>query len=165
MANDSIYGSNAGGERGGIQVGIVPLEDQTVNPTADKNINSSCENFIYDECISNEEYVDMIKNYIFPTIFEWCLIVLYLIVFILGLIGNFLVVFVVVRNKHMRTITNLFIVNLSVADFLVLLICLPATVLTDVTETWFMGRAMCKLVHYLQVSIFYSPQEVEDYLN
>ncbi|ELU16138.1 hypothetical protein CAPTEDRAFT_182424 [Capitella teleta] len=144
MTNASSYGRpGSDNNQGSVKVALVSLGDNTTSSTA-------CENFIYDECYSNEEYVDLIKEYIFPTTFEWCLIVLYLIVFTLGLVGNFLVVFVVVRNKHMRTITNLFIVNLSVADFLVLLICLPASVLTDVTETWFMGRVMCKLVHYLQ---------------
>jgi len=52
----------------------------------------------------------------------------------------------------MRTVTNYFIVNLAVADFLVILICLPPTVLWDVTETWFMGTLACKIVLYFQVS-------------
>lgn len=55
----------------------------------------------------------------------------------------------------MRTVTNYFIVNLAVADFLVILICLPPTVLWDVTDTWFMGTLACKIVLYLQVSIVY----------
>lgn len=57
------------------------------------------------------------------------------------------------RNRTMRTVTNYFIVNLAVADFLVILICLPPTVLWDVTETWFMGTLACKLVLYFQVSV------------
>lgn len=56
----------------------------------------------------------------------------------------------------MRTVTNYFIVNLAVADFLVILICLPPTVLWDVTDTWFMGTLACKIVLYLQVSVFFS---------
>jgi len=58
------------------------------------------------------------------------------------------------RNRTMRTVTNYFIVNLAVADFLVILICLPPTVLWDVTETWFMGNVACKMVLYFQVSVF-----------
>lgn len=61
----------------------------------------------------------------------------------------------VFRNRTMRTVTNYFIVNLAVADFLVILICLPPTVLWDVTETWFMGTLACKVVLYFQVSAFY----------
>ena len=104
-----------------------------------------------DYCVSIEDYLAMIEAYIFPTYFEWVLIALYIIAIIVGLSGNFLVCFAVWRNQQMRTVTNLFIVNLAVADFLVILICLPPTVLGDVTETWYMGSVMCKIVQYLQV--------------
>lgn len=73
---------------------------------------------------------------------------------IVGLIGNFLVVFVVIRNEAMRTPTNIFLVNLALADFLVLLFCLPTTVATEVTHTWWFGITGCRLVSFLQVSIF-----------
>lgn len=101
-------------------------------------------------CVSDEDYVALIQDFIFPTPFEWALIGLYVAVFVVGVLGNFLVCFVVWSDPKMRSVTNLFIVNLSVADFLVLLICLPTTVLGDVTETWYLGSAMCKVVQYLQ---------------
>lgn len=56
------------------------------------------------------------------------------------------------RNHHMRTVTNYFIVNLSLADVLVTAICLPASLLVDITESWLFGRALCKVIPYLQVS-------------
>lgn len=52
----------------------------------------------------------------------------------------------------MRTVTNYFIVNLSFADVLVTIICLPASLVVDITETWFFGNTLCKVVPYLQVS-------------
>jgi hypocretin (orexin) receptor 2 len=58
---------------------------------------------------------------------------------------------VVWRSQHMHTVTNCFIVNLSVADLMVILICLPPSVVEDVAETWFAGGVMCKLVKYVQV--------------
>lgn len=105
-----------------------------------------------DYCISDDAYVDMIQDFVFPTKYEWVLIGLYMIVFVVGVIGNFLVCFAVWRNQHMHTVTNLFIVNLAVADLMVILICLPPTVLGDVTETWYIGSVMCKIVMYSQVS-------------
>lgn len=54
----------------------------------------------------------------------------------------------------MRTVTNIFIVNLAVADFFVILLCLPPTVVWDVTETWFLGEVLCKVVIYFQVRNF-----------
>lgn len=68
-------------------------------------------------------------------------------------IGNALVCLAVWSNHSMRTVTNIFIVNLAVADFFVILFCLPPTVIWDVTETWFLGETMCKVVIYFQVSI------------
>jgi len=53
----------------------------------------------------------------------------YSIVFILALAGNSLVVSVVYRNTVMHNVTNYFIVNLAVADILVVLCCLPITLL------------------------------------
>ncbi|XP_059055634.1 orexin/Hypocretin receptor type 1-like [Achroia grisella] len=100
--------------------------------------------------MTKEEYIDMLNEYIFPHPYEWVLIATHAIVFVIGLIGNALVCIAVYRNHSMRTVTNYFIVNLAVADFMVILICLPPTVLWDVTETWFFGTAMCRIVLYFQ---------------
>ncbi|KAF4795955.1 Orexin receptor type 2 [Turdus rufiventris] len=54
------------------------------------------------------------------------------------------------KNHHMRTVTNYFIVNLSLADILVTITCLPATLVVDITETWFFGQTLCKVIPYLQ---------------
>lgn len=56
----------------------------------------------------------------------------YTMVFLVGLVGNLLVVSVVWRSPRMRNVTNYFIVNLAVADILVLVFCLPATLLSNI---------------------------------
>ncbi len=66
-------------------------------------------------------------------LFELFVIIFSSFVFVLGIVGNLLVVIVVLKNSHMKTITNMFIVNLAIGDFLVILICLPTSVLQDVT--------------------------------
>ncbi|RWS23665.1 orexin receptor type 2-like protein, partial [Leptotrombidium deliense] len=101
-------------------------------------------------CITPDEYIALIEQYIFPTPYEWVFIMFHVTVFVVGLVGNILVCLSVYRNHSMRTVTNYFIVNLAIADFLVILICLPPTVLWDVTETWFLGSALCKIVLYFQ---------------
>uniref|UniRef100_A0A8C4Z2B6 Orexin receptor type 2 n=1 Tax=Gadus morhua TaxID=8049 RepID=A0A8C4Z2B6_GADMO len=90
------------------------------------------------------------REYLQPKQYEWVLIAGYIIVFFVSLIGNSLVCFAVVKNRHMRTVTNYFIVNLSFADVLVTLTCLPASLVVDITETWFFGSTLCKIVPYLQ---------------
>ncbi|XP_007546384.1 orexin receptor type 2 isoform X1 [Poecilia formosa] len=89
-------------------------------------------------------------DYLHPKEYEWVLIVAYIVVFFVSLIGNSLVCFAVWKNRHMRTVTNYFIVNLSLADVLVTIICLPASLVVDITETWFFGETLCKIVPYLQ---------------
>ncbi|XP_060114299.1 orexin receptor type 2 isoform X2 [Heteronotia binoei] len=102
------------------------------NPSAD-----------YDE----EEFLQYLWNeYLRPKEYEWLLIAGYIIVFLVALIGNILVCVAVWKNHHMQTVTNYFIVNLSLADVLVTITCLPATLVVDITETWFLGDSLCKTV-------------------
>ncbi|XP_015921800.1 orexin receptor type 2-like [Parasteatoda tepidariorum] len=127
---------------------LIPTEDMGENWTYSNSSSGRCTN---EYCVSDEDYLSMIEDYIFPSsTYEWILIFLHITVFLVGLIGNALVSVSVYRNHSMRTVTNYFIVNLAVADFLVILICLPPTVLWDVTKTWFFGSITCKLVLYLQ---------------
>ncbi|KAK7865706.1 hypothetical protein R5R35_014514 [Gryllus longicercus] len=58
--------------------------------------------------------------------------VAYVLVFAVGLIGNCFVIAVVFRTPRMRTVTNFFIVNLAVADILVIVFCLPATLMSNI---------------------------------
>lgn len=101
---------------------------------------------------SYEDYLSKIEEFIFPRTWTWILIFIHSLVFVIGLVGNTLVCVAVYRNHTMRTVTNYFIVNLAVADFMVILFCLPPTLIWDVTMTWFFGVTMCKVVLYLQVS-------------
>ncbi|XP_045159970.1 orexin receptor type 2-like [Mercenaria mercenaria] len=101
-------------------------------------------------CIPVVECTKYIEEHVTPGATEWVIISIYSVIFLVGLIGNGLVCFVVIRVSHMRTIVNIFIVNLAVADFLVLLICMPPSVLTDTTESWYLGDIMCKVVPFLQ---------------
>ncbi|XP_034173685.1 orexin receptor type 2 isoform X1 [Osmia lignaria lignaria] len=127
------------------------LDDYTsVEYTDESDMDFNATNCSNIYCISNDEYVDRMMNYIFPKLWDWVLIASHGIIFLVGLIGNVLVCTAVYRNHTMRTVTNYFIVNLAVADFLVLLLCLPFTVLWDITETWFLGLTLCKAVPYLQ---------------
>jgi hypocretin (orexin) receptor 2 len=85
-----------------------------------------------------------------PTLFEYCLILIGFSIFLIGIIGNLLVVIVVAKNAHMRTITNIFIVNLAIGDFFVILICLPPSLINDITGNWWFGKTMCKIIPYIQ---------------
>lgn len=82
------------------------LTSSVLNWTASENSTTPCQN---EYCVSQDEYVDMIWDYIYPSPFEWLLIVAYVYVFVIGLLGNLLVCYAVWRNRSMRTVTNYFI--------------------------------------------------------
>jgi hypothetical protein len=68
-------------------------------------------------------------------------------IFIIGTFGNILVIVVVLKVRNMRTPTNVFLLNLSAADVLVLLVCQPAGLLEFFgKERWFLGKIMCKFL-------------------
>uniref|UniRef100_A0A0M3IFU3 G_PROTEIN_RECEP_F1_2 domain-containing protein n=1 Tax=Ascaris lumbricoides TaxID=6252 RepID=A0A0M3IFU3_ASCLU len=75
---------------------------------------------------------------------------LYLMVFLVGTIGNALVIFVVNRFKRMRNVTNIFLASLSTADLCLIWFCVPIMFVKYMSYAWFMGRFACYSVHYIQ---------------
>ena len=69
---------------------------------------------------------------------------LYGLVFLVGLFGNSLVIYVVLRFSKMQTVTNMYIVNLAIADEM-FLIGLVFLITTFVYKFWMFGRLLCKL--------------------
>ncbi|NP_001161621.1 orexin receptor-like protein [Saccoglossus kowalevskii] len=114
-------------------------------------INDTDIDYSYDWDNYEARFVNNLRNFVFPVTHEWVLISAYFLVFILALGGNVLVCYAVLRNPQMRTVTNYYILNLSIADILVSLICLPITVVFETSETWFFGNLACKLIPYFQV--------------
>nr|CAB3252041.1 orexin receptor type 1 [Phallusia mammillata] len=96
---------------------------------------------------------DIWKHYLRPSHAEWFVISLYVIVFVISIVGNSLVVAYILRRKHLHTTVNYFMLNLALADVLVTIICLPPTMMVDFLESWLMGRFLCKLVPFLQMTV------------
>nr|CAD7446986.1 unnamed protein product [Timema bartmani] len=91
---------------------------------------------------------------------------LYSVIFLLAVIGNSLVILTLVVNQRMRTITNLFLLNLAVSDLLLGVVCMPFTLIGALLRDFVFGALMCKLIPYLQEPIaqrakaqFYKTQE------
>lgn len=55
----------------------------------------------------------------------------YLFIFLLCIIGNSVVCLIVLRNRNMWTVTNVFILNLSISDLLVGIFCIPTTLVDN----------------------------------
>ncbi|CAG0901033.1 unnamed protein product [Darwinula stevensoni] len=48
-------------------------------------------------------------------------------IFLVGLVGNLLVLAAIVRDPRLQTVTNLFIANVALADFVFAVLCVPSS--------------------------------------
>ncbi|KAM7358565.1 uncharacterized protein ACRADG_003493 [Cochliomyia hominivorax] len=77
------------------------------------------------------------------TLSHICTIILYSVVCVVGLFGNTLVIWVVLRFSKMQTVTNIYILNLAIADEC-FLIGIPFLLYTMRICSWKFGDYMCK---------------------
>uniref|UniRef100_A0A1I7RIM2 G_PROTEIN_RECEP_F1_2 domain-containing protein n=2 Tax=Bursaphelenchus xylophilus TaxID=6326 RepID=A0A1I7RIM2_BURXY len=83
--------------------------------------------------------------------------IVYTHIFVLGLIGNLSIMFLTLRYHHLRTVQNIFILNLAISDVIVCLLSLPFTPVTSIYKVWMFGQPICHLLPLVQaVSIFVS---------
>ncbi|XP_023216800.1 cholecystokinin receptor-like, partial [Centruroides sculpturatus] len=78
------------------------------------------------------------------------LILLYSIIFLLAIVGNGLVIITLAINKRMRTVTNVFLLNLAISDLLLGVFCMPFTLAGVLLRKFIFGEVMCRLIPYLQ---------------
>ncbi|XP_062607935.1 QRFP-like peptide receptor [Saccostrea cucullata] len=74
------------------------------------------------------------------------LMVLYSIIIFVSLVGNMMVLITVCGNRNMRSVTNVFILSLSVSDLLLSLIATPINMGNVISTYWKYGAFACKIV-------------------
>lgn len=85
--------------------------------------------------------------------------VIFFVIFLVGTVGNGTLIYIVARNKDMRSTPNIFIVSLATGDLLLVLASVPFTATYYSFNWWPYGLAICKLNEFLQslslgVSVF-----------
>lgn len=70
---------------------------------------------------------------------------IYFVVCTIGLCGNALVIYVILRYAKMKTVTNIYILNLAVADVLCMM-SLPFIALQLFLVHWPFGEALCRVI-------------------
>ncbi|XP_033761839.1 neuromedin-K receptor-like isoform X2 [Pecten maximus] len=73
---------------------------------------------------------------------------------ILAIFGNLMVIAVVVRHRGMRTRTNMFLVSLAVADFLIGILLAPFSLATLIAQDWVLGPSLCTINSFLNAACF-----------
>ena len=108
----------------------------------------------------SQEYIDygnLIERIVYVQSFA--VPMLFAVIFVIGLIGNGILIYAVVRNKTLRTKPNVYIVSVAIGDFLLVLFSVPFTSVVYTTDEWLFGEAVCKLNESMQtlslgISIF-----------
>lgn len=84
---------------------------------------------------------------------EVAIVIAYSVLFIIGLVSNGLVCFVVFRQCGKKNVPsqgpsprNLYIVNLAFADIIMCVVCIPFTLWALMSRRWTWGQIMCKTV-------------------
>lgn len=75
----------------------------------------------------------------------------YTLVALVGVFGNYLLLYVICHTRKMHNVTNFFIGNLAFSDMLMCATCVPFTLAYAFNpHGWVFGRFMCYLVYLIQ---------------
>lgn len=85
-----------------------------------------------------------------PDFIKVIFLVAYVSIIVAAVGGNGLVILVVGIHQRMKTVTNVFLVSLSVSDTLIALLNMPFQLQFYLRNEWTMGEALCKLTNYVQ---------------
>ncbi|KAG2465201.1 C-C chemokine receptor type 4-like [Polypterus senegalus] len=85
----------------------------------------------------------------------WFLPVLYSLVFLVGLLGNGLVVCVLLLHKKLRSMTDVYLLNLAISDLL-FVTSLPFWSHYAAHDSWIFGGFLCKVVTGVYLTGFYA---------
>ncbi|XP_054706482.1 tachykinin-like peptides receptor 99D [Uloborus diversus] len=79
------------------------------------------------------------------------LLVSYGAVFLVAVVGNICVLWVVISRRRMRTVTNYFIGNLALADVVIGLLAVPFQFQAALLQKWLLPAFMCAFCPFIQV--------------
>ena len=130
-------------------------------------------NYPYTDDKSISDYIDQLYNRttstcdkgylsdrddLSSTYYQITVYMLYISIFVIALLGNGVVCYIVHSSPRMKTVTNYFIVNLAVGDVLMSLFCVPFSFVSILLlQYWPFGSLLCHLVNYSQaVSVLVS---------
>lgn len=104
--------------------------------------NCTLENMYSNNTTNNETYGPPCER-MEMKLSELIFMILYAVVGIVGILGNTLVIYVVLRFSNMQTVTNMYILNLAIADEC-FLIGIPFLIATMKIHNWTFGVGICK---------------------
>uniref|UniRef100_UPI00398EB438 G-protein coupled receptor 37-like 1 n=1 Tax=Pristiophorus japonicus TaxID=55135 RepID=UPI00398EB438 len=96
-----------------------------------------------------------LENSLYPvtdsTYSAYAVMLLSLILFAVGIIGNLAVMCIVCHNYYMKSAWNNILAGMACCDFFVIFFCLPVVIFNEITNKRLLGDIGCKVVPYLEV--------------
>lgn len=80
-----------------------------------------------------------------PFFIERFLLIIYTLIFFIGLIGNIMTIIIIEYNTHLRTPTNFYLLNLAVSDLMILMCNLPLEMIEIHYGQWPLPITFCRL--------------------
>uniref|UniRef100_A0A8C7YCV9 G-protein coupled receptors family 1 profile domain-containing protein n=1 Tax=Oryzias sinensis TaxID=183150 RepID=A0A8C7YCV9_9TELE len=114
---------------------VVPVVTFKMNESLENNLTQLYDNWTFYNAStehSKPRNVTYVGFYLHQPSTAAIFIISYLLIFLVCMVGNGVVCFIVLRSKNMWTVTNLFILNLAVSDLLVGIFCMPTTLLDNI---------------------------------
>lgn len=106
-----------------------------------------------DDDFANETFVcEMLSpdNPVKSPYFRGTVYTVYTIIFVVSVVGNGFVCYIVLSSPRMRTVTNYFITNLAVGELLITILCVPFTTVAVLEQYWPFGMFLCTVTSYSQ---------------
>ncbi|XP_067660979.1 tachykinin-like peptides receptor 99D [Haliotis asinina] len=113
--------------------------------------NTSFPHTLYNLTLTERNVTIEDEAYDVPPGLIFLLAFLYGSISLLAVIGNGLVILVIVRNRRMHTVTNIFIANLAVADVIIGLFSIPFQFQAALLQRWVLANFMCSLAPFVQI--------------
>jgi hypothetical protein len=85
-------------------------------------------------------------QFLCTTVVPW----VFAVVIAFALVGNLIVIYVVARQKKLRTPLNVFFVSLAFSDVTMVVIGLPFTAYGYAADSWLIGDVICRVHNYAQ---------------
>ena len=80
-----------------------------------------------------------------PLLIERFLLIIYALIFVIGLVGNIMTIIIIKYNRYLRTPTNFYLLNLAVSDLMMLMCNLPLEMIEIHYREWPLPIIFCKL--------------------
>ena len=112
-------------------------------------MNSSESTGLESTTVSYEE--ESIEIYEIPPILAVVLSVIYMSVSLCAILGNWMVLWIVIRSKNMRSVTNLFISNIAISDISIGAFAIPFQFQAALLQKWLLPHFLCSFCPTVQI--------------